>query len=802
MLLSFSSAYGQISGRITDPKGEPIAFANVVLHLAPDSSFVGGASTDEDGSFSINHSKTGSYYLQISSIGYQTQFSAAFNLAGANPQFSVGEVVLLAESNGLAEVVVSARKELIQTTPTGKIVNVQASLMTKGSSALQLLERLPGIIFDRRYGQFSMNGQSGVTVQFDGRRVQMSQEELVALLESTVADNIEKIELITSPTAQYDADGGAGIINIVFKKKAEQGTRVNLSATAGYGFREKAVTSLGISRGFKKTDMHATYSFLHEVGRSGFRGHGTSNSPVMGGVSMGMFANFTERHQNTHNINLSAEHRPSLKTSVGTELSISLADANNLAHIANIWDVKNVEYIRMEALSDGRNKRQNLIASVYLKHKLSDKSQLNFDISYIGFKNDSPSTINSDYFDRQGSEYAPQNENFIEGNRGESLSKIKVGVFKADYSLKISDKINAEFGAKGSYAENTNDSQVERFVNGNWELDPRSQSSIYGEERVLAAYSQWRFNFNEKTTLQTGLRYEYWRRDISIYDEAFVIAKPFPSLLFTHNFSERATLSLSYTRRISRPAYVDLISNLFYNDPTAIFTGNPLLKPSLTDALKADLTIRGINVGLSVQQELDPILRYQLTSNETNDILIVSPQNLDYQKSINLFINCPVQLTDWWRLSLGSTSSLRRYRISYIPMPAEKTFLFQSFNFNQSIQFPKGFEMEISGWWNLPFYEGSNKLKGFGVVNLGVAKKLKNERGTLQLALPDLLQTFSVHTHISGMAPIVFDINSYANWRDESALYRVIKLTYSRSFGKQGRSIDYRFGEEERERVR
>ncbi len=94
--------------------------------------------------------------------------------------------------------------------------------------------------------------------------------------------------------------------------------------------------------------------------------------------------------------------------------------------------------------------------------------------------------------------------------------------------------------------------------------------------------------------------------------------------------------------------------------------------------------------------------------------------------------------------------------------------------------------MELSGWYNFPFFEGTNSIKGFGIINLGIAKKLKNDKGTLQLSLPDLLQSFSVHTHISGMTPIVFNINTVSNWRDETAFYRVIKLTYSRSFGKKG----------------
>lgn len=797
-----SLSFGQITGAVIDQNGVPVSFANVILLEAIDSSFVTGTSTEDDGSFSIEPSELGNFLVKISSISYQTYESSILSITTSNKSIDLGKITLLSEPNGLVEVIVSAKKDFIQNTPTGQIINIQGSLMTKGSNTLQILERLPGIVLDRRNNQFSMNGQSGIALFFDGRRVQMSMEELMVLLESTVADNIEKIELITSPTAQYDADGGAGIINIIFKKKSDLGTKINYSATAGYGFREKAVTSLGISHGFEKATLHASYSFLHDVGRSGFKGNGTSHNPIIGGRSIGQFENFGERTQNTHNINLAGEYLFSSKFTVGSDLSISLANTHNLAHIANIWDVQDVEYIRMKSLSDGRNKRQNLIASLYSKYKFSEKSKLDVDLSYIGFQNDSPNTIRASYFDEQGNDYTPNNENFTDGIRAKSISKIKVGVLKMDYSQEINKDLNAAFGIKGSYSKNTNNSSVEQNINGAWEIDPRSQSQIDGDEKVLAAYSQFRFDINEKNKLQAGLRYEYWQREISTYDGAFKIAKLFPSLLYTYAIDERTNMNLNYSRRISRPAYVDLISNLFYNDPTAIFTGNPLLKPSITDAIKLDFTRKGINIGLSLQQEKDPIIRYQLTSNEAMDILIVSPQNVDYQKSINLFLNCPIQITDGWRWGIGSTTSLRRYKVSYNVMPAEKTYIFQNINFNQSIKLPKNFELELSGWYNFPFYEGTNKLKGFGVANLAFAKKLNNEKGTLQLAFPDIFRSLSVHTHISGMAPIVFDIDTYSNWRDETSLYRVVKLTYSRSFGKQSRSVDYHFEGEERERIR
>ncbi len=798
-LLSFN-LFGQISGKVNSVKAEAIPFANVILLSAKDSSIVIGTTTDENGDFQISPNKTGEFCLRISSIGYQNYQSEPF--AFNNTPIQINPIFLAEENNALNEVTVSAKKELIQNTPTGKIINIQSSLLTKGSNALQVLERLPGVISDRRNNQFSLNGQSGVTILFNGRRVPMSMEELMNLLESTVADNIEKIELITSPTAQYDADGGAGIINIIFKKNENEGTRLNLSATAGYGYREKALTSIGLSHGFKKANINASYSFGHNHDYSGYKGHGTSIFPFMGGFNSTIFGGMTDRIQQVHNATILAEFRPTSKTSFGGELAFSSGNTHNLVEITGDRIMPDGSFLGSRGLSDGINQRQNFISSVYLNQKFSQKSQLNLDLSYIGYNNGSPNLVTYRYFNEEGKDIPPTNPIFNYGNRGQSHSTIQVGVIKADYSLQISPKVQAELGFKGSHTTNANTSNVERKVSDVWEIDPRTQSTISGNEKIIAGYSQFRFLLNPKSNLHLGLRYEYWQRNINIYKDAFTIAQFFPSLLYTYAINDKSNLNLSYSRRITRPAYTDLISNLFYNDATFVFSGNPLLKPTITDVVKAEFNKKGYSVGLSFQYDLHSILRYQITSNPQKDIGMSSPQNLDYQKSINLFISAPFQIASWWKLTFGSTTALRRYKISYSLNPAEKTYLFQNLNFTQTISLPKNFEIELSGWQNFPFFDGANRLNGFGVVNLGIAKKLKNDKGTFQLSLPDLFQTTSYYTHIGSMTPIAFNIRSVSNFKDETALYRVVKLTYSRSFGRNTKNISRNNDDEERERVR
>lgn len=802
LLLWAATARGQISGKVMTTQGEAVPFANVIVCTAADTTIAGGTITDESGVFSYTPSVTGALLLKVSSLGYKTFISDIIYVNRPDDSLALPVIVLADEQNIMMEVNVSARRELVRNTASGKIVHVQGSILTKGSNALQVLERLPGVIVDRRNNQLSLNGQAGVPVLMNGRRLQMPVEELTGLLESTTADNIEKIELITSPDAAYDAEGGVGMINIVFKSNEILGTQVFLSATAGYGFREKGVMTLGLSKGLKRLNINTTYSFNRDIRQSGFAGYGTSANPNLAGPSRDTFYGMTDGFHNTRNAHLTLEYRPSSALKVGTDVSWISSGTQNHNRNGGSWDVAGEEFVGIKTVSDGVNRKQNLISALFLENKLSGRSDIKLEAGYIGFGNDSRTVFTSDYFDRNGNSYEPLNPIFTKGNKGSSSSMIRVGVLKADYSLSFHDKFTAGFGAKGSYSVNGNTSRIDRLTGESWEADPRSQSNITGDERIGALYFNSRATLNARSGLQAGLRYEYWNRTFNNAREPYVISQLFPSVSYTYKINDPSSLSLGYYRRISRPAYTDLISDLFYNDPTSVFGGNPTLKPALSDVVKAEYSNRGFAASLTFQNEKNAILRYQLSTNAANDILILFPQNLDYMKSLTLNLSYPFTVFSWWKIAANSISALRNYRISYSLVPVTRTYMYQNFSYTSHIKLPDNFEVEISGWNNLPFLEGTNRVKGFGVVNLGISKNLGRNRGAFQLALPDLFKSMQVSSDMGGAAPVVFHIESHNRWRDETALYRVIKLTYSRTFGKNVRKVNYTMNEDEKERIR
>ncbi|RIV73854.1 hypothetical protein D2U88_02115 [Flagellimonas aequoris] len=801
LIAGISQVLAQVRGKVSDERDNPIPFANVVLYQAVDTTLVTGAITDDAGYFSLEPTGVGPFRVRVTYLGFADYYSEPFHLNSGSPSLQLGTLVLTENVNELDEVVLAARRDWVQRTPEGQVINVQSSVMTKGSNALQLLERLPGVILDRRDDQFSLNGQSGVTVLFNGRRVSMSMEDVMALLESTLADNIEKVELVTSPSAKYDADGGAGIINIIFKKGMNEGSQWNYSASLGYGYWEKASTSLGYSFGTEKMHLNANYSLFHDHGKNGFEGSGTSFQPILGAPSQAIFSTYFNNNNNAHNVNLGMGYQMSPKVELGGELTLNFSRNRSMSDVNNQRIIEGQDYFRSHLVSEGTSTKTNLISSVYLIDKLTDDSSLAVDLSYLNYTNDNPASTTSKYFDENDEPYNPENEIFTDGNRGFSESTIQLGVLKLDYSHTFNDKLEGEFGFKGSYSDNTNDSKIETQVEGEWIVDPRSQSLIESDETLWAVYSQFHVQLHEKSKVDLGLRYEDWRRSLSTSEEDFTIRQFFPSVSYQYQLSENRQLNLNYHRRISRPAYSDLVTSLYYNDPTAIFTGNPMLRPGITNTLQLEYVKNGFSMGLSLQKEIDPIIRYQLTSTPQNDILVVSPQNADYQKSIGLFLNIPVQWASWARLNVSSTSAIRDYKISYSPNPASKTYFYQSLNFNQSIKLPWQMDVELSGWYNFDHYNGTNSTKGFGVMNFGISKQFKNDWGTLQFSVSDVFRSLDIHTHLSGMTPIVFDIDTRSRYRDESAFTRIFRLTYSRSFGGNANKKSRNLEKEEFNRV-
>ncbi|MDO6429114.1 outer membrane beta-barrel family protein [Flavitalea sp. BT771] len=686
------------------------------------------------------------------------------------------------DTSVLKEAVIRGRKPLVQQRPDGIVVNVENSIMTKGSSALEVLERSAGIIIDRRNNNIFLNGKDGVMVMFDGKLMRMPLSQVITLLQGMSADDIEKIELLTTPPSKYDADGSAGLINIVLKKNKRRGTHGNLSVTGGYGWREKSTASLNLAHNTQRSNLYGTYSFSHDRTYTNVYITGTNDFPVLGGMLDVLFLDTTRTTQNNHNFTAGWERRISPKTSIGASLIYSI-NGTKLHAINNAgYNVLPDSLLSFRGTVDLRNHWHNLVSSVWLEQKIREDEKITFDMDYLLYSNDNPSEVQSSFTDKHGDRAGTNDDSlFSPAQRGHANTLIRVGVVKADYERQLNRKLRLESGAKGTYTRTSSTSGLESVVNGEWTPRSETVNNVVMREGIAAAYASVDVGLDSATHVTMGARYEYSDTRLPAIHRSGGFL--FPSLFFSHKVGARSEVQLSYTGRISRPTYNDLASFVGYVDPVAVFTGNPLLRPTITKNVKLGYNIGDYTFSVLAGHDDHPIQETQLTESPDKDLMYVSPQNFVYRDELTFQANLPWKVNDWWNMSYSLTGGWRRFKEDFTVVPVKKTWFGCSLSFTQTFRLPKSYSAELSGWWNSSTYWGMIRAEGFGALNVGVKKDLKNNGGTLQVAVSDVLRTLQIRMRFGTLTREAFATTSYVRVNTESRIFPIIKLTYSRSFG-------------------
>lgn len=774
------SLQSQILGKIMVGEGESPAFINVLLLEAADSSLVKGTQSELDGSFKLLNVKTGNYRVRLSGIGFADWYSQTFPWEEGG-QWDLGKISLSTAAIALAGVEVRAKKMLLQQSTEGTIINVGSSVMTQGSSALQVLERSPGVFIDQRNNTVSLNGQNGVGIMINGKRLRLSLQEVVAMLQGMSADNIEKIELLTSPSAKYEAAGSGGLINIVLKKHEGFGTNGSLSLSGGYGEGEKAMASARINHSAGSTYAFGSYTFSLDETADGFYGVGTNIVPIFGGQVGFEILNNNSRRQRNHNLNLGLETSLGERTIVGG--SVVLQRSANRNGVSNLveYELNPDSVIRMDIRVNGNNPWDNVLSNLYLERQLAGQGKIKLDVDYLRFDSRNPTLAQSQYFNKTDDPIHPGGTFFADANRGSSRTGIDIGVFKLDFERTFYEQLKWEAGIKGTYSKTVNLAQIERQEEDDWILDDRSITAVDLYESIGAAYTSFHYPFSASTALTLGARYEYWERTSP--EDKRVQRRLFPSLFFSHGWNELSRLQLSFTQRVTRPDYNDLASYLRYNGPLSVFTGNPLLKPTISHNLRLAYQWQAYNFSLNFIHEENPIVRYQVVENETRDLALVSPQNMFYQRNIYFQTDIPVEVQSWWSANLGFSGGLRKFHLSHTKEQIEKQYWTFNLYGNQTINLPWDLSLELSGWYNAPSYDGSRKYKGFGMLNGGLKKQLKNNQGSIQFTVDDVFRSMRIVSDFGNLAEEAFSSTADVVYRPESARTRIYRISYFRNFG-------------------
>jgi iron complex outermembrane recepter protein len=598
LLCFFQKVTGQVSGKLITADSLPIPFVSVGVIKSTDSSFVKAAFTNENGVYQMNDIPAGKYMLQVSSIGYSVWYSPVFELTGTQNKKDFGVQVMIKESKQLEEIVVRADKPLFQQKPEGIVVNVENSLLAKGSSALQVLERSPGVVINHRDNSIALNGKNGVMVMLNGKLMRLPMEQVVNLLNGMSADDISTIELLSTPPAAYDAEGSAGLINIVLKKNKKQGTNGTLSLTTGYSKGEKATASINLSHNTRYMNVYGSYTFSHNRSYSDMFLTSSQHMAFLGGDAFVNYWDTTKVVINNHDASIGLDAKLNAKTTVGGSITYNKSGRSGGTVTNAGYNVLPDSLIQFNGDNHGTSYWNNILNSVYIEKTIRGGEKINFNIDYLYFNNNGNAEVQSSFINKHGIQAGTNEILFSPRQKGFANTTIKVGVTKMDYAKQLSKKIKLETGIKAAYTQSTSLSGIQSLLNGVWTGSDQTSNFILMKEGLAAGYVSVSSQINESTSLVIGARYEYsyTNMDNSKTGINFInrkIGSLFPSIFFSEKINDNAEMQLSYTKRISRPSYNDLASYVGYSDPTAVYTGNPFLQPTITNNIKLGYNYKG-----------------------------------------------------------------------------------------------------------------------------------------------------------------------------------------------------------------
>lgn len=788
----FAGKEGAINGKILDPQGEGVPFANVLLLAVQDSQLVKGEVSNEEGVFSIPGIHAGAYFLQVSYIGFDTYNSAPFTMAEGQ-EISLPPVQLSESANELTEVVVKATKPLIEVKPDKMVFNIEGSINAQGNDAMELLRKSPGVVVDNN-DNILLQGKSGVKVYIDGKPSPLSSDDLAAMLKTMQSSEIEAIEIITNPSSKYEAEGNAGIINIKLKRDKNMGA--NATVDLGYSIGKLANYNGKVSANLRQKDYNLYGSFGHYEGQH-------YNYMDLYREQVGGVFDQKSTHQGSNSNN---------SFRLGGDYFLN--KKNTLGFLVN-GNISNYEFNGDSRMAISRIGSSNVDSFLLAtSNNEGSRSNYNFNVNYR-FDNGSGTVFNvdADYgrFDNDGSELQP-NYYYAGDESGSLLNQrtyrnvtptiIDIYTLKMDFEKALwGGQLGT--GVKFALVETDNTFDVYNVYGGEEAIDPNRSNSFLYSENVNAAYANYSRQW-KKWNAQAGLRVEQTNSEGDL--RAFLPVDDqnvkrhyldlFPSGGLTYQVNDINSLQLTYSRRIQRPNYQDLNPFLGYLDELTYEKGNPFLNPQYAHNLQLTHTYKyRFNTSLSYSYTSDLITRITDTAGVAASF--ITWLNLAEQHNVSLTFSAPFQITKWW----SSFSNLSGYYTRNIADYGDgKAVDLSATTFNMYAQetftLPHDFRLEISGWYNSPsLWGGTFRMDGMGAMDIGIQKKLFNNRANLKVSVSDVFKTNKWHG-VSRFGALYMNING--GWDS-----RRLKVNFTYQLGNnQVKSRNRRTGlEDEQNRI-
>lgn len=719
-----------ISGRITDAQAKPVAAASVVLRQGTDSSILKATVANEAGVFAFDFTLQMHMWLQVSAVGY---YDTLVGLANA-----VVNIQLRPMTGELDNVVVSARKPMIEVRPDKLIFNVENSINAAGSNALELLRKSPGVVVDKD-DNLQMGGKNGVMVYIDGKPSPLAGTDLSAYLRSLNSANVEAIEIITNPSARYDAAGNAGIVNIRLKKNKSYGWNSTLNAGWAVGIFPKYNGGATLNYRNKKLNVFGSYDVNQSRNRSFLNLYRLQNDSIFDQRSS--FVNSSLAHNTKAGIDLFVSKRQTLGVLVLANFSNNSGTGSSSTPIAA--QNNKIPNRILTANSQSSSRRNNFTAN--LNYKLEDTTgrQLTADADYGLYVLDSDGIVPNLYSDAQTGALLSQ-------TTFGTVTPVQINLYslKADYTQPLW-KGSFSTGAKASWVHTDNDFRFFNYPNQQAELDTMRSNRFGYTENIFALYGMYSRQV-KKINWQAGLRAEHTLSNGELTSAVAVANKQvrrsylslFPNAGLSLSVNEKHSFGLSYSRRIDRPRYQDL--NPFENriDELTYQKGNPFLRPQFTHLVELRHTYNyTLTTTLSYSHVQDVFAQVTDTIEGSRNFL--QQRNLARQQILNLNVSYPFQLTAWWQVYANASMYYQHYRggaaNAGLWLSAFTATLYQQHSFT----LPKGWSAELSSYYNSPgIWGGTYQTRSIWGLDAGVMKKLWQDKAQVKLTVTDLFFTY------------------------------------------------------------
>lgn len=723
---------GKITVKTTETTGQPIPFTNVLLRHVKDSSLVKGELSAQDGSATFEKIIEGRYFIEATLMGYTTARTSAFSIDANHQLVQLPTLHLSQTSKTLQAVNVTAQKPFIERKNGATVLNVESSLAASGGTALDVLKRAPGVQIDKD-DNVILQGNQGVTIMLDGKLTYLSGEQLANLLRSLPSENIATIEIITSPSAKYDAAGKSGIINIKTKKTIITGINgsINLGAGAGkYGFY-----NAGFNMNWRTEKFNAFGNYNN--GNRGFFQTRYLARHIQGDVPQFFELNaFNRRRFKNNNYKAGLDYFINSKHTVGVLIrgydnSFSQNGFNHTP-ISSNGKLDSTLY----AGTTVNNRFSNFSFNLNYKGQLDTSgTEIGFDADWARFNENNYMTLT----DSMAYVTNPVKNDHAILNR--PINEVTIRSVKADLVLPFNKTTKLETGFKIASVKTDNNLRYDSLISGKYEnAITQSNQFIYTEE-VYAAYAIFKKTIRN-TDFQLGLRAEQTKSDgYSVTLQSHVKRSYldfFPTFSLDQKINESHKIGLNYSKRISRPNYGDLNPFVFYIDKYNYFKGNPYMLPEYTHKAEISYTLKQKYVlALSYSQTKNVVLEY-MVQNDTTKVTTYYDRNFERSYVYGLTLTIPIDPFKWWNITNNINGNYNSFDVKDTTINlTTNTFAF-NYQTTHTFTLPDDWKFEINAYYESPFVWGVYKIRPSYAIGLGVQKQLMDKKLNIKLNVSDI----------------------------------------------------------------